>query len=160
MCFNLPVACNLCVLNVTNVPRDVVMLMHVRCWEILLSAFSIRLFVFIFYPPGRRKKERGGDNVIHIYTSSLLHKCRAWLRVVGNCGVVFRGDISSEWMFKIWAGKPFISIYSYLPNIWLSAVYLYKKLTLTQRVLFTEMNLTSTHNSLAEVQKEGRGKAS
>lgn len=29
MCFNVRVPCNLCVLNVTNVPRDILMLTHV-----------------------------------------------------------------------------------------------------------------------------------
>lgn len=111
------------------------------------SAFSI---VSRFFPPLR-------DNVFHVYKSSFPHKCRAWLRVVGNCGLVFRGDISSKWMFKIWAGKPFISIYSYLPNIWLNLVYLYKKVTLFQRVLFTQMNLTSPHNFLEEKEEASKG---
>lgn len=60
-------------------------------------------------------------------------------------------------MFKIWAGKPFISIYSYLPNIWLNLVYLYKKVTLFQRVLFTQMNLTSPHNFLEEEEEASKG---
>ena len=114
--------------------------------RLFLFLFFYLFFIFVFSPPR--------DNVFHVYTSSFPHKCRAWLRVVGNCGLVFRGDISSKWMFKIWAGKPFISIYSYLPNIWLNLVYMYKKVTLFQRVLFTQMNLTSPHNFLKEEEEE------